>query len=124
MPWNTLIPEACDRIAGEYAAEEKPCPIGYDDSQEDVAAVASSRVVEKAEVEEEDGDFGERQALAISHYGNVERLNGISSQEAFGKATRAYDEIIVTWSREVECAMTQGIFCFYQFSTPSQMFWF
>ena len=88
MPWNTLIPEACNGIAGEHAAEEKPCPIGDDYSQEDVAAVASSRGVEKAEVEEEDGDFGERQALAISHHGDVQRLSGINSREAFGKATR------------------------------------
>lgn len=88
MPWNTLIPEACDGIAREHAAEEKPCPIGDDYSQEDVAAVASSRSVEKAEVEEKNGDFGERQALAISHDGDVQRLNGINSREAFGKATR------------------------------------
>ena len=88
MPWNIAIPEACDGIAGEHAAEEKPCPVGDDYSQEDVAAVASSRAVEEAEVEQEDGDFGERQALAISHHADVQRLNGISCQEASRKAAR------------------------------------
>jgi hypothetical protein len=88
MPWNIPIPEACDGEAGEHAAEEKPCPIGDDYSQEDVAAVASSRAVEKAEVEEEDGDFGERQALVISQCADVQRLDGISSRKAFEKAAR------------------------------------
>lgn len=96
MPWNTAIPEACDGIAGEHAAEEKPCPVGDDYSQEDVAAVASSRAVEEAEVEQEDGDFGERQALAISHHADVQR-----------------DERIVdVLSREGRFALTQGKSCF------------
>lgn len=75
MPWDTAVPEAGNRYAWEDAAEEQPCPVGNYDAEEDVAAIASSRGVEEAEVEEQDGDFGEGEALTVGEDAEVERLD-------------------------------------------------
>jgi hypothetical protein len=73
----TVIPEPGNGYAGEYAAEKEPCSIGYYDAEKNVAAVAYSRGVEEAEVEEEDGDFGEGEAHAVGEDAEIERLEGV-----------------------------------------------
>lgn len=79
VAWNLSIPELRNGDAGEDAAEEEPCSVGDDDSEEDVAAISCSRGVEEAEVEKKDGYFGEGEAEVVGQDAEVEwlgRLDG------------------------------------------------